>query len=352
MLEGVAERSWLTKGRVTIKQLAETAGLSVATVDRVINGRRPVRGETAARVQAAAEVLGYQGAVSVNVGSALEPIRCAVLLQKKTSFFYQSLAEELKQAGQSSPGRRVELTIEFMEDYLEPSKVAEQVRSMGERADALAVIAIDSPYISEVIDDLSARQIPVVALLSDLSATNLAGYVGINNRIAGRTAAWAIARCARQPGSVGVLIGSHGYLGQEDREIGFRSYFREKGPEFKVLEPLICGDDTEIAYKETLEMLEGSKDLVGLYSVGGGNRGTIRALEESGLSTKPVYVCHELTPPVRSGLIRGTIDFVLAHDLPQLARSSFQTFLHLKEVAQFKKHTSLIPFLIYTSENA
>jgi LacI family transcriptional regulator len=175
------------------------------------------------------------------------------------------------------------------------------------------VIAIDSPYISEVIDDLAARKIPVVALLSDLSATNLAGYVGIINRIAGRTAAWAIARCARQPGSVGVLVGSHGYLGQEDRGIGFRSYFREKGPEFKVLEPLICGDDTGIAYKETLEMLEGSKDLVGLYSVGGGNRGTIRALEESGFSTKPAYVCHELTPPVRSGLIRGTVDFVLAH---------------------------------------
>jgi LacI family transcriptional regulator len=99
-------------------------------------------------------------------------------------------------------------------------------------------------------------------------------------------------------------------------------------------------------------MLEGYKDLVGLYSVGGGNRGTIRALEESGFSTKPAYMCHELTPPVRSGLIRGTVDFVLAHDLPQLARTSIQTFLHLKEATQFKKHTSLIPFLIYTSENA
>jgi LacI family transcriptional regulator len=353
MLEGfVAEKNGLAKGRITIRQLAETAGLSVATVDRVINGRRPVRRGTAARVQAAAESLGYHRSMSVKAGSALEPLRCAILLQKKKSFFYQSLAEELKQASQSSPGRSVDLTIEFMEDYLEPSKVAEQMRSMGERADALAVIAIDSPYISEVIDDLSVRQIPVVALLSDLSATNLAGYVGINNRIAGRTAAWAIARCARKPGSVGVLIGSHGYLGQEDREIGFRSYFREKRPDFKVLEPLICGDDTEIANKETLEMLKDSNDLVGLYSVGGGNRGTIRALEESRFPTKPAYVCHELTPPVRSGLIKGTVDFVLAHDLPQLARSSIQTFLHCKEAAQFKKHASLIPFLIYTSENA
>jgi LacI family transcriptional regulator len=270
-------------------------------------------------VQSAAEALGYQHGVPIHDSLGLEPIKCAVLLQKKTTFFYQNLAEELIQASQSGADPAVELTVEFMEDYLEASKVAEHVHSTGEGADLLAVVATDSPYISEAIDALAARHIPVVALLSDLSAPNLAGYVGINDRIAGRTAAWAIARCARQPGSIGILIGSHGYLGQEDREIGFRSYFREKAPEFKILEPIVCGDDPDVAHKETLQILRGSEKLVGLYSVGGGVTGTIRAFEESGLSTKPAYVCHVLTPPTRGSLIRGTVDVVLAPDMPQLA---------------------------------
>jgi LacI family transcriptional regulator, galactose operon repressor len=342
-------RNVAMRRRVTIKQIAEKAGLSVATVDRVINARRSVRQATALRVQSAREALGYQPTVSVE--SVQEPLRGAVLLQRKGSSTYQHLAEMLRQARPSAPGRRIELTIEFMEDYLEPTRVAEQMRSVGERADVLAVVAADSPYTSEVIDALSRRKVPVVALLSDLSAPNLAGYVGINNRIAGRTAAWAIARCAARPGSIGVLMGSHGYLGQEDRETGFRSYFREKGLGFKVLEPIVCGDDPDVAYKEALELITGAKDLVGLYSVGGGNIGTIRALEERLISTRPAFVCHELVSPQRAGLSRGTIDVVLAADLPQVAQSTLDLFVELKDLSDHKKRIVVIPFHIYTSEN-
>ena len=342
-------RNVAMRRRVTIKQIAEKAGLSVATVDRVINARRSVRQATALRVQSAREALGYQPTVSVE--SVQEPLRGAVLLQRKGSSTYQHLAEMLRQARPSAPGRRIELTIEFMEDYLEPTRVAEQMRSVGERADVLAVVAADSPYTSEVIDALSRRKVPVVALLSDLSAPNLAGYVGINNRIAGRTAAWAIARCAARPGSIGVLMGSHGYLGQEDRETGFRSYFREKGLGFKVLEPIVCGDDPDVAYKEALELITGAKDLVGLYSVGGGNIGTIRALEERLISTRPAFVCHELVSPQRAGLSRGTIDVVLAADLPQVARSTLDLFVELKDLSDHKKRIVAVPFHMYTSEN-
>jgi ABC-type sugar transport system substrate-binding protein len=100
-----------------------------------------------------------------------------------------------------------------------------------------------------------------------------------------------------------------------------------------------------------LELITGAEDLVGLYSVGGGNSGTIRALEERLISTKPAFVCHELVPPQRGGLIRGTIDVVLAADLPQLARSTLDLFVELKDLSYHKKRIVAIPFHIYTSEN-
>ncbi|TIU11438.1 LacI family DNA-binding transcriptional regulator, partial [Mesorhizobium sp.] len=48
--------------RVTIADLAREAGVSVATVDRVLNVRLPVREETAQRVHAAAHAIGYHAA--------------------------------------------------------------------------------------------------------------------------------------------------------------------------------------------------------------------------------------------------------------------------------------------------
>jgi len=340
------------KSRVTRKQIAERAGVSIATVDRVINGRAAVREPTAMRVQSAAEALGYKLAEATNNASihATQPIRCGFLLQRRDSPVFQQLASDLEQALRYDPSLTAQLTIEFMNDYLEPSKVAEKMCSMGDHVDALAVVTTESPYITEAIDLLVGRQVPVVALLTDLSAHKLAGYVGIDNRMAGRTAAWAIAHRGR-PGAVGVLIGSHGYLGHEDREIGFRSYFREKAPEFKVLEPVVCQDDPLIAYEQTLQMLKNSENLVGLYTVGGGRTGTIRALAEIRPSPMPIHVCHELTAPTRTGLITGTIDVLLHHDSTQLARSAIKMLIDVKSASSDKKRSAIVPFTIYTSEN-
>jgi LacI family transcriptional regulator len=344
----------LVKRRVTVRQIAEKAQLSVATVDRVINGRTTVRRGTALRVQSAAQALGYQFTVPMRVRTeedSPETIKCVFLLQRRASSFYQQLAEELEQTAQRDPLQGVQVTIEHMDDYLEPAKVAETLRSVAARVDAAAVVATESNPVSDAIEFLAEQQIPVLALLSDLSSPKLAGYAGINNRMAGRTAAWAIARCADRPGTLGVLIGSHNYIGQEEREIGFRSFFREKGLQFKVLEPAVCLDDPKIAYQQTLELLRTTDQLSGIYNVGGGASGVLRAIEETKPAGKLAYVCHELTPATRTGLSAGTIDLVLAHDLPELARSSIKMLVDLKKAPPGRKQSVVVPFNIYTSEN-
>jgi LacI family transcriptional regulator len=343
----------LVKRRVTVRQIAEKAQVSVATVDRVINGRTTVRRASALRVQSAAQALGYQFTVPVRVrlDAAPQSAKCAFLLQKKSSYFYQQIVDELNQAVRSDPADNLEVTIELMDDYLEPAQVAAKLRSIGSQVDAVAVVATESTLVSDAIEFLAARQTPVVALLSDLSSPNLGGYVGINNRMAGRTAAWAIAHCAEQLGTVGVLIGSHGYIGQEEREIGFRSYFREKGLEFKVLEPLVCLDENDTAYKQTLELLRTTEDLVGIYNVGGGASGVLRGIEETPARRRLAYACHELTPSTRAGLSSGNIDVVLAHDVSALAHSALKMLVDLKNTPTGKKQSLVVPFNIYTSEN-
>ena len=58
--------------RPTIADLAHASGVSVATVDRVLNGRLPVREQTALRVVAAAESIGYHA--TGDGALALEPV--------------------------------------------------------------------------------------------------------------------------------------------------------------------------------------------------------------------------------------------------------------------------------------
>ena len=54
-----------TSDNPTVNDIARVAGVSLATVDRVLNGRPGVRSSTVEKVQKAIAELGYGGAVRV-----------------------------------------------------------------------------------------------------------------------------------------------------------------------------------------------------------------------------------------------------------------------------------------------
>ncbi len=59
------------------------------------------------------------------------------------------------------------------------------------------------------------------------------------------------------------------------------------------------------------EALLAHDDLIGIYSIGAGNRGIVEALERSGRQRDIVVVGHELTLHTRRALLSGTFDAVL-----------------------------------------
>ena len=107
---------------------------------------------------------------------------------------------------------------------------AERLLKLGRDVDAIAVVTVDHPRITEAIERLRAIRVPVVAVISDLTAPGRAGYVGLDNWKVGATAGWAMSKLCKRPGKIAVFVGNHRYLCQDMCEIRFRSYFRERAP--------------------------------------------------------------------------------------------------------------------------
>jgi LacI family transcriptional regulator len=310
--------------RPTIADLAAAAGVSVATVDRVLNRRLPVSDDTAARVIAAAESIGYHAAGQLQQRLVEVPRRTfGFLLQKPADPFYLALGEGLTEATHTAPFIRGRSIVDFNGD-IAPAITAQRIREMAVRVDALAVVAVDHPLVNEAVEWAVAEGKPVVTLLTDLTAPSRAGCISCDRRRSGRTAAWAISRLARRPGDVGILIGSHRYLSQEISEISFRSYMREFAPAFRLLEPLIYLDDQRISYEAVVDMLGSNPDLVGIYAAGGGAEGLVRALRDEAAGDRIVAVCNELTPATRPALLDGTIDLVLGTPIAALAKKAVE----------------------------
>lgn len=339
--------------RSTVADLAMHAGVSVATIDRVLNRRHPVRPATARRVIEAAESLGYHGTPSLHarLQEQAKPCRLGFLLQKEGSAFYRQLAADLEQAMRTLAGGST-ARIEFVGE-LDVLVIVERMRRLGSQADALAVVAVDHPRISEQVALLRSDGIPTFALLSDLSAPERGGYIGLDARKAGRTAAWAISRLARTPGPVAIVVGSHRYLDHDTREISMRSYLRELAPGFRLLEPVIDLERPDVAYDAALTLLGRHPDLAGIYVTSGGSiDGVIRAVAELGRGSDVVLVGNELTPSTQSALIDGIVDLVIATPTKALAEKAVHVMLDAAlRPAAFTASQLVLPFELYGPEN-
>jgi LacI family transcriptional regulator len=325
--------------RPTLTDVAAAAGVSSATVDRVLNSRLPVREATALRVIEAAERLGYHGArlmrERLQERSERRIRTLGFCLLRRHEAFYRSFGAELNRAAREHPSGRCLAVIEYL-DALEPAAVAEHMLQLGREVDALGVVAVDHPHIGAAVDTLREQGKPTFALLSDLSTPRRAGYVGVDPRKSGRTAAWAISRLARRPGPVGVFVGSHRYLGHEACEMSLRAYLREHAPDFHVLETRVNLEDVELAHEVTLDLLRRHPDLAGLYDAGGGGvAGSIRALRAERPPGHPaghvVTVTNELSPEHRTALVDGVIDLVLGTPQADIASTVVQAMLDALE---------------------
>lgn len=345
----------LTKRRPTIAEVAAAAHVSIATVNRVLSGKQPVRKATAQQVVEAAEALGFYAARAIRIRTQAElPKRTfGFLMQQRGRSLYRMLGDELKAATLASSSVRGEAVVEHRDD-LSPDATAERLLKLGRVVDAIAVVTVDHPRITEAIESLRSKRVSVIAVISDLTAPGRAGYVGLDNWKVGATAGWAMAKLCRKPGKIAVFVGNHRYLCQDMCEIRFRSYFRERATEFQVLDAITTFEDSQYAYQNTLDLLHHTPDLVGLFIAGGGKTGVLRALREdsSGLAKNLAVVGLDLTPEARSGLLEGVVDVILSHPIKLLVETTVDL---LATVTSGEPHGDpvqrLLPFEIYTPEN-
>lgn len=306
--------------RPTIADLARAAGVSTATVDRVLNGRQSVREETVRRVHDAAEEIGYHGANMIRQRMLADrpAFRLGLVLQKPRHAFYQDVLRLFEAEARACTLRRVQIVPRFVESP-QPAELAEVLLSLKGRVDAIAATGLDHHIATQAVQALRAGGIPVYSLLSDFAQGFRESYFGTNNLKVGRIAGWFISRLAARPGKVGLFIGGSRFHGHELRETGFRSFFRDAAPDFQLLDTQINLETRQLTYEATRNLLARHDTLVGLYVAGGGMEGAIEAVREVSPDARPVLIVNELTPESRAGLQDHSVSIVLGTPIRPLA---------------------------------
>lgn len=311
--------------RPTVHDIAAVAGVSLATVDRVLNQRPGVRLVTREKVEAAIREIGYiRDVAAANLAKGrVYPL--VFIVPTGDNSFMHGLRLEVHQATLRASIERTDIRIVEVPAFDVPALVAALDALQGQDIAGVALVATDAPEVRAAVDRLVSERIPVVTLVSDLSDSNRHHYAGIDNIAAGRTAARLLGRfLGGREGEITVLAGSMLVRDHRERLQGFSAVMAAEFPRLRLLPVLEGRDASERTRSLVSKALSENSEIIGIYNLGAGNRGLIAALKAVRPERGLTVVVHELTQHTRAALIDGTIDAVLNQDAGHEVRSAIR----------------------------
>ncbi|MFF7655867.1 LacI family DNA-binding transcriptional regulator [Streptomyces sp. NPDC007983] len=306
-----------------IREIARQAGLSTATVDRVLNDRGNVTEGTIREVREAIKDLDRQKA-QVRIGGRTFMID---IVMQSPERFSTAVREALEAELPSLHPAVVRSRFHFRETC-PPGELIGTLDKIAKRGSQGVILkAPDVPEVGAAVGRLATAGIPVVTLVTDLPHSARVAYVGIDNRAAGATAAYLLEQwLGDRPGNVLTTISRGSFRGEEEREMGFRGAMRLVDPRRSLVE-VTDSDGLDATQRDlVLEALKHDEDIVAVYSVGGGNLATLDAFDALGRPCA-VFIAHDLDQDNMRLLRERRLSAVLHHDLRQDVRRACQTIM-------------------------
>lgn len=296
-------------GKTTIVDIARRAGVSTATVDRVLNGRAGVAAANRQRVLQAARDLGYlplEGMVAL----PSRPVHLEFFIPLVQNGFTGELAASIRAFAATVP-LVASCTIRALDGF-GPEVLLPALETISLRTSGIGLVAADHPRSREAIRRISDAGLRVVTIASDVPDSGRSAYVGVDNLVAGRTAAHLMGRMVpRGSGSVALFMGSRAYHGHQAREAGFRAVLERDFPALTLLPSIETGESSDRTRAAMTQLLRSMGSLAGVYCVGAGRTGIVAAIDDLCPAQRPLVIMHDLTDRTHVWLAEGDIDVVI-----------------------------------------
>ncbi|WP_386679533.1 LacI family DNA-binding transcriptional regulator [Loktanella sp. R86503] len=337
--------------RPTIHDVAREARVSLATVDRVLNERGGVAAKSIEKVHQAVKITGYvrdQFAANLSRGRGYQFV---FLLPAGQSSFVRSLIAAIDQESSRHRKDRINIDVRSSKTFDPAAQVAALRRIDPETTDCAAVMVSDVPEVRRELTKLRDAGVRILSLVSDVAPSGRDIYVGADNEVAGRMAGSFMGRFMRNPvGPVLVIAGSLAARDHAQRLLGFRQVIASDFPGLTVL-PVTEGFDDASRVAAIAQQAMTDAPLMGIYAIGAGNAGLLRAMRDVNSAFRPVTVLHELTDSARQGLRSDLFDLVIDQDPARAVTRAMSIMRDLADGGTADAGRGDIPLNIFIKEN-
>ena len=310
--------------RPTAKDLAAEAGVSLATIDRVLNDRPGVKPRTVTKVNEAIERIGFvRNLAAVNLARK-KNYRFLFLLPEHGDQFLDVLIRHIGEARKSFADEMADVSAIRL-PVEDPYRLAAYLGGLdADATQGIAIMAPESPQVRDAISRLLERGIEVVQFIAGQPKAGSNDFVGINNYAAGATAAQLIGRfSAGRKGRVLVVSETMQAHDSIERRLGFDEVINREYPSLHILPSVETRGDTSRTRRIFENVFANHPDISALYVMSAEAR--VPVVEIFRVAIKPlVKIVHERTPFTEAALRGGEIDAVIAQNSGHLVRSAIR----------------------------
>ena len=322
--------------KVTIQMIADLAGVSRGTVDRVLNDRSYVRADVRERVMDAVRMTGYvspRESHQRQLSAANPPVKLGVLMPNWDNQFLTEVTQGIRQAQTELAESGVQVVSRTCKTDLAQEAVELMDTLRGEGVAGLAVCALNDPSVERRVSQLVEEGIPCITFNSDLPGSRRTCFVGQDVRRAARVAAGLMRKCVTAEDTVLVAVGNLIFDGHRQRLDGFRQRLLECGFSEERLIVRETFNDYETTFRVVTEALEAYPDLRGVYMANHSVSACAAAIDAAGKTGAVHVICHDINDTVRQLLLAGQVDFTIPQNFVQ---QGYAPLMLLRELARGK----------------
>lgn len=295
----------------TIKEIAELAGVSRGTVDRVLNNRGSVNARTAEKILEIAKALDYRpNRAGLALAAQKRRLKLGVILFGNSNPFFDEVMKGVRYQEEKFASYNCQIVIKQI-SYDAKEQLSAIDELLAEEVHGIVLAPYNAPEIVQKINTLSDMGIPVVTTNTDVSNSKRIAYVGSNDFLSGETAGGLMGLMTSGEIHAGIILGSRQILCHTDRASGFQSCLQKKYPRIHIAALLQNQDDEVESFHVTQQLLQAHPELNALYFAAGGVYGGCKAVLAENRSERITIITHDKVDTTRAlvkeGIISATI---------------------------------------------
>jgi len=332
-----------------IRDIAESLGVSIGTVDRALHNRPGINHKTRHRILEQAKAMGYRPNLAARFLSSRKQLKVGVNLPSEIASFFDLVRDGILEAVRAVETSDVKLIHRSYPGLGEGEKEA-LAEALENDLDGLIMVPGQPVSLAPLLRKAAERRLPVVCVNTDAPQVEHLATVCVDSLTTGALVGELMGRFIARKGQVMVVTGQLSTIDHAQKVEGFRRALAEMWPDLKIATVVEAHDHEPEAYEKCRKFLASTTDIAGVYVTTVNSIPVMKAVEEGGLGGRVTVIASDLFPALAQLIESGRVAATLYQRPVMQGQLAFRAlYSYLVEGVQPSAVTRLAPHVVMKS---